>query len=340
MISAVPEEISFLVDQEFSGQRLDRVIAAHPKTRQFGFSRAQIKQLIEASLVSVNTKVLVRGSALVSEGDNIRCRLPKQANELQGYQFTLKICFEDDSLIVIDKPAALTVHPGANTGHQTLLNALISHYQKGGKKLPPIFDSVSTSRGGIVHRIDKDTSGLLVVAKTLPALQGLAKQFAERSIGRHYHALVFSTPRGRRDISDKDSGSIDLPIGRDPKRRVAMGIGGVGQRQARTHWRVVERFPYGTLLELRLESGRTHQIRVHMNAIGCPVIGDKTYGDFSGLPMPLARANSAFGRQALHARFLEFDHPISGESLPFESQLPEDMAVLIETFRKFRPGQQ
>lgn len=267
-------------------------------------------------------------------GDRVVCSLPQKNDETAAFDFNLDILFEDHEVLVLNKPPSLTVHPGANTGDRTLLNALIYYYKKSAGNLPPVFQSVSKFRGGIVHRLDKDTSGLLVIAKTLPALQTLAKQFADRTVKRTYHALVYSTPRGKRIISQNDSGIVNLPIGRDPKRRVAMGVGGVKERQAQTEWKVVERYPYATLLRLRLRTGRTHQIRVHLNAIGSPVIGDKTYGDFSGLPQDLLRAANHFGRQALHAKTLGFVHPANSKFMEFDSELPADMQKLIKKFSK------
>jgi len=326
-------EISFVVDEGSAGQRLDRVLSQFPEALKLGLSRSQIKQLIDKELVKINATVQNKAGTIVNAGDTIECKLADpDLSATAEYNFNLNVLYEDAELIVIDKPAALTVHPGANTAGKTLLNALIYYYQQSKNGLPPVFKSLATSRGGIVHRLDKDTSGILVVAKTLPTLQSLSKQFAERTTKRLYNALVFSTPRGNRIISEQDSGTVDMPIGRDPLRRVAMGIGGLGQRQAETEWKVINRYSYATLLELRLKTGRTHQIRVHMNAIGSPVIGDKTYGDFSGLPLSLQKASEQFGRQALHAKYLGFVHPKTSKEMEFSSEIPKDMQNLIQKF--------
>lgn len=327
-------EISFIVDENADGGRLDRIFSQNSDAIELGLSRSQLKQMIEKGSVTVNTVTQTKSGLLVKVGDIVQCSLAApDLSETSEYEFELKVCYEDSELIVIDKPAGLTVHSGANTAGKTLVNALIHYYKQNSKnKLPSVFKSLATSRGGVVHRLDKDTSGLLVVAKNLKSLQSLSKQFAQRTAKRRYEALVFSTPRGNRLVSNQDSGQIDLPIGRDPKRRVAMGIGGVGQRQAITEWQVIDRYSYGTLLELRLKTGRTHQIRVHMNAIGSPVIGDKVYGDFSGLPLSLQKASNDFGRQALHAKHLGFIHPKTSEQMDFSSEIPDDMNELIHKF--------
>jgi 23S rRNA pseudouridine1911/1915/1917 synthase len=163
----------------------------------------------------------------------------------------------------------------------------------------------------------------------------LSKQFAERSIERSYRALVYTTPRAKRLIQLHDDGEISNPIGRHPTKRKLMAISEKG-KGAVTHWRVIERFAYGTLIECRLETGRTHQIRVHMNSIGCPVIGDASYGDFSNLPATLREAAERFGRQALHAETLAFTHPTTNKKLSFSADLPADFKVLLDVFRAYR----
>jgi 23S rRNA pseudouridine1911/1915/1917 synthase len=190
-------------------------------------------------------------------------------------------------------------------------------------------------RPGIVHRLDKDTTGVVVVAKSTPVHAALSKQFADRTTERSYRALVYTTPRAKRVVQLQDHGEIAKPIGRHPTQRTLMTISEKG-KPAVTQWRVVERFAYGTVVECRLQTGRTHQIRVHMDSIGCPVIGDATYGDFSNLPSQLREAAERFGRQALHAATLAFRHPISGEQLSFSAELPADFQSLLEFFRLFR----
>jgi 23S rRNA pseudouridine1911/1915/1917 synthase len=323
----------FSCDQ--GGQRLDIFLASLEELILKNISRSQIKQLVTANYILVNGKPALKSGLELRSGDLISLTLPQESNESQqDYDFELKVMYEDSELIVIDKPFGLTVHPGANTRGQTLLNALISYYHKSSAKLPAIFNSAQKDRAGIVHRLDKDTSGLLVCAKTLKSLQSLTKQFADRTIERRYQALVLSNPRSQKPVNVEDQGLVDLPVGRDPKRRVAMGVGGVAQRQAKTLWKVLERFTFATLLECQLMTGRTHQIRVHMNAIGSPVIGDKTYGDFAVLPTRLKRLADSFGRQALHAKTLGFIHPGTNQKISFSSELPQDFQNLILEFSK------
>ncbi|GHU31561.1 pseudouridine synthase [Betaproteobacteria bacterium] len=222
----------------------------------------------------------------------------------------LNIVHQDEAIIVIDKPAGLVVHPGSGNWSGTLLNALLYH--------DPALEGVP--RAGIVHRLDKDTSGLMVVARTLTAQTDLVRQLAARSVKRHYRALA------RGDITR--GGTVDAPIGRHPTQRTKMAVIGNG-KPARTHYRVVERFIDCTLVECALETGRTHQIRVHMASIGHPLAGDPTYGGgASRVP-----AGPAFWRQALHARRLELVHPLSGKSMSWKSTEPEDMAELIAVAR-------
>ena len=222
----------------------------------------------------------------------------------------LNILYEDESLIILDKPAGLVVHPGNGNWSGTLLNALLFHH--------PALDKVP--RAGIVHRLDKDTSGLMVVAKTLEAQTDLVRQMQARTVKRHYQALV----RGCLELG----GTVDAPMGRHPTQRTRMAVVKIG-KPARTHYRIVERFIDCTLVECALETGRTHQIRVHMTSIGHPLVGDPVYGSgTSRIP-----AGPEFHRQALHARRLGLIHPASGKPMLWKSNMPEDMAELIATAR-------
>ncbi len=241
----------------------------------------------------------------------------------------LDVVFEDDTVIVIDKPAGMVVHPGSGNQQGTMLNALLHH--------APALGNVP--RAGIVHRLDKETSGLLVVAKTLPAQTHLVRQLQARTVKRDYLALVHGNV-------ERD-GEIDAPVGRDPQNRVRMAVTG-GGKEARTRYRVVDQFPEArvTLVECSLDTGRTHQIRVHMQSIGHPLVGDGVYrsgrhffkdaDDTAGSPAALMKALDAVGRQALHARRLAFVHPLSGETLSFESPLPEDFRQLLDALRQQR----
>ena len=241
----------------------------------------------------------------------------------------LNVAYEDDTVIVIDKPAGLVVHPGSGNSQGTMLNALLHH--------APALGNVP--RAGIVHRLDKETSGLLVVAKTLPAQTHLVRQLQARTVKRDYLALVHGNV-------ERD-GEVDAPVGRDPQNRVRMAVTG-GGKEARTRYRVVDQFPDArvTLVECSLDTGRTHQIRVHMQSIGHPLVGDGVYrsgrhffkdaDDTAGSAAALMKALDAAGRQALHARRLAFVHPQSGETLSFESPLPEDLRQLLDALRQQR----
>jgi 23S rRNA pseudouridine1911/1915/1917 synthase len=246
--------------------------------------------------------------------------------------------FEDDALVVLDKPAGLVVHPGAGHETGTLVNALIGHC---GESLSGIG---GVKRPGIVHRLDKDTSGLLVVAKTDAAHHGLSKLFADHgrtlSLTREYLALVWGAP-------DRQNGTIDAPLGRHAIQREKMAIVPQARgREAVTHWRIVEKFgadrdgkPLASLVACQLETGRTHQIRVHLAHIGHPLLGDSTYGGgFKTKALQLTpeaqAALVALNRQALHARALGFEHPVTGEDLLFESAPPQDFQNLLEVLRQ------
>jgi 23S rRNA pseudouridine1911/1915/1917 synthase len=241
----------------------------------------------------------------------------------------LRIVHEDEALLVLDKPAGLVVHPGAGVQSGTLVHGLLHH-------APAIGQVGGESRPGIVHRLDRDTSGLLVVAKTEEAYQALVVALKERRVHRIYHALVWGDP-------GPDSGTIDLPIGRDPRSRVRMAVVHGTGRPARTHWRVRQRFGPVTWLECRLESGRTHQIRVHLGAVRHPVVGDPTYGGRVRKSLSLRPAERSLAdallrglsRQALHAVRLELHHPVTGAALAFDSPHPDDISQALELLRAF-----
>lgn len=305
--------------------RLD-VLVADTMAKELGalaLSRSQIKKEIEAGAVGFNGRVISSpGVKIVRSG--VLTFNSYQADKLV-YQPdpSIEVIHEDAALIVINKPAGLSVHPGAGRKDATLVN-----------KLLPKLAGTDPIRPGIVHRLDKDTTGLLVVAKTVQAHGALARQFADHSIVRRYEALVFATPKNRKLVMSQDSGTIDANLLRVEKKIIIDGNG----RRAVTHWSVIERLGYGAIVEFRLETGRTHQIRVHAASIKCPVIGDRTYGDFSGLPMPLFKAHHAFGRQALHARKLGFAHPSTGKEMVFEVAPPAEHLQLVERFRDFGTG--
>lgn len=312
-------------------ERLDKLIAASYQDQLGAPSRSQLKQWIEAGRVRVNGSVVTKAGALVAHGAQVEIS-PPEPSPLHAvpFEFPLEILFEDDALVVLNKPPGISMHPGAGDRERTLVNALVAHW--GG--MPSGF--ADKHRPGIVHRLDKDTSGVVVVAKTPAALASLSTQFAHRTIERRYLALVLSTPRGKRTVGSAESGTVETRLGRHPRHRTMMAVVQEGGRLARTEWQVVERFGYGVLVQLRLGTGRTHQIRVHMEHIGSPVIGDQVYGDFSSLPAPLKRAADQCGRQALHAASLAFDHPVTGSRLSFSAPPPADVARLVEFFRSFK----
>lgn len=292
-------------------------------------SRSQVERWIEAGVVSVNGITVRKSSYRVEPGDVIEVsQLPEPRTALEPYDFPLEVLFEDEHLIVINKPAGIAMHPGAGERGRTLANAVVQHVGAHQREVGEI------DRPGIVHRLDKDTTGVVVVAKSTPVHAALARQFAERTTERSYKVLVYTTPRGKREVQRADSGEVSQPIGRHPTKRTLMAITEQGRR-AVTRWQVIERFGYGTLLQCRLETGRTHQIRVHMNHIGSPVIGDQTYGDFSNLPPRLGEAAQRFGRQALHAATLAFTHPVTGERQSFSAPPPLDFEALVDTFRQY-----
>lgn len=306
--------------------RLDRVVVEHVSTLTV-CSRSQVERWIESGRVSLCGAVVTKPAYKVSVGDVISILgIGEEPSHLEPYEHPLDILFEDRYLLVVNKPAGLSMHPGAGNRSETLANAVVKHV--GQSQL----DVGEPDRPGIVHRLDKDTTGIVVIAKSTSVLASLSKQFAERSVSRTYQALVYTTPRAKRPVQQSEHGEVNAPIGRHSGQRKKMAITERG-KPAVTEWTVAERFPYGTLLECRLKTGRTHQIRVHMDSIGCPIIGDTTYGDFSNLPARLREAAKRLGRQALHAASLSFTHPISGERLSFSAALPEDLATLIAEFR-------
>lgn len=297
-----------------AGRRLDQVLAE----RLPEYSRSRLQQLIDQGLVLVNGTTRRRRDK-VRGGEEVRLwPMPESRNPCVAQPIALDIPFEDDQLLVVDKPAGLVVHPAAGNRDGTLQNALL-HYL-------PRLDAVP--RAGIVHRLDKDTSGLLVVAKTLQAHKSLVDQLQGRSVYREYRALVQGLLIA--------GGTIDAPIARDPSQRTRMAVVARG-RPAVTHYRVREKFAVHTLLAVRLETGRTHQIRVHMTHIHHPLVGDRTYGRRPRFPRGanerLIRALQEFPRQALHATALGCAHPRTGEAMRWESPMPADLRDLLGLLR-------
>jgi len=321
-----------------AGERIDRFLARQPSADEaLPLSRTRIKALIEAGHALLDGELVLDAGHILKAGQVVCLNVPEPvAAEPQGEDIPLAVVYEDNDLLVIDKPVGRVVHPAAGHEHGTLVNALIAHC---GDTLSGVG---GVRRPGIVHRLDKDTSGLLVVAKNDRAHQGLAAQFADHGrtgpLERAYLAFVWGGMRPH--------GTVETGIDRSVRNREKMAVVPLGRgREAITHYARIETFgeqagqALVSLVECRLETGRTHQIRVHMAHLGHPLLGDGVYG--SGfktkaalLPEEARKALAVMDRQALHARLLGFEHPVSGEHLVFESQLPADLAALATALRK------
>lgn len=311
--------------------RLDKILGDYLKSvpQPQEISRSQLQRAISEGGVTVDGRVVMHTGFAVESGMQIAFTPPAPpSTTLASFETEFEVLHEDSDCIVINKPPGLTMHPGAGNSSETLANALVGRMSPSG--------GGESHRPGIVHRLDKDTSGVVVVAKNPESHAALTEQFSKRTTARAYKALVLATPRGKRAVDKDDSGTIDAPIGRHPAKRTLMAVIPDG-RKAVTHWSAVERMPHGCLLDLRLETGRTHQLRVHLNHVGSPIIGDPVYGDFSSLPKTLREASEKFGRQALHAYMLGFRHPRTGEALSFNAPLPADFEELVSTFRSEIP---
>jgi 23S rRNA pseudouridine1911/1915/1917 synthase len=298
-------ETTFAVPPEEAGERLDRVLA----DRFPDLSRAQLQRLIRSGAITVNDTV-VRPACRLAPGDLITVTFPEEPT-VRPEPFPLDIVYEDEHLLVVNKPAGMVVHPAARMVSGTLVNALLAH-------CPQVADVGGSDRAGIVHRLDRETSGLIVVAKNPEAHAALQRQFKRRLVRKTYVALVEGQVQPREGI-------IEVPIGRDPKDRTRMAVSRTG-RPAVTQYRVVEIFPQYTLLEVRPHTGRTHQIRVHLAWLGYPVVGDRVYGRRRQTLMP--------DRHFLHARDLAFTHPVTGEKLALSAPLPPELASVLNQLRR------
>ncbi|WP_321394093.1 RluA family pseudouridine synthase [Emcibacter sp.] len=337
-----PETYELTVEDEDKGLRLDKFLATHLPE----ISRSRLKQLITESQVLIgpenNQQTIDDPSHRVKPDERFQVKIPDLTEpDPEGEDIPLDIVYEDDDLIVLNKQAGMVVHPAPGSRAGTLVNALIHHC---GDSLSGIN---GVKRPGIVHRIDKDTSGLMVVAKSDKAHKKLAKQFANHSMERAYLAVVWGVP-------NPADGMIEANIGRDPKNRLRMGVVETGGKYALTNYRVIRRLepprqvqktgggkkiraaalpPSISLVQCELETGRTHQVRVHMAAAGHPLIGDPLYGrqnpPIRNFSEKARAAVLGFKRQALHAYVIGFKHPVTGEHLKFESELPNDMKRLI-----------
>ena len=318
-----------LAGDDHAGWRLDRFLAAALPD----FSRSRLRQLLEEEAVFLGSRTIKDPNHRVKPGESYSVIVPPTASAIpQGQDIPLTVVYEDKDLIVINKPAGLVVHPAAGNPDGTLVNALIAHC---GEKSLAIGGE---ARPGIVHRLDKDTSGLLVAAKTERAMTSLAKQFANHTIERAYNAIVWGAPRD-------STGLIESQIGRSQFDRKRMAVLRAGGKTARTRYKVIEKFgpkerAFASLIECRLETGRTHQIRVHLTHLGHPLVGDPQYGRTRTAPKPKSDAEarafttaSTFQRQALHAFVLGFQHPSLHKTLRFEAPWPADFAQLVEALR-------
>ncbi|BBE91202.1 23S rRNA pseudouridine(1911/1915/1917) synthase RluD [Haemophilus influenzae] len=307
--------LSAEVQPEQMGQRLDQTLAElFPE-----YSRSRLKTWIEADLVKLNDRITNIPREKVFGGERIEIIVEvEDETRFEAENIPLNIVYEDDDIIVINKPKDLVVHPGAGNPNGTVLNALLYHY-------PPISE---VPRAGIVHRLDKDTTGLMVVAKTIPAQTKLVRDLQKRKITREYEAVASG-------IMTK-GGTVDQPMARHATKRTLMAVHPMG-KPAVTHYRIMENYRNYTRLRLRLETGRTHQIRVHMAHIAHPLLGDQTYG---GRPRPPKNASEDFmevlrnfKRQALHAVMLRLSHPITGEMMEWYAPLPDDFVELLNALK-------
>ena len=324
------EHFRLEVDPGQAPMRIDRYMSSHME----GTSRSRVQQALKEGYVRVGETV-VKANHVVRPGEVIRFVMPyrRRGLEIIPQQIPLDIVYEDDDVLVINKSAGMVVHPGHGHYEGTLVNALSYHLG-----ISQDEDAEDERMGVLVHRIDKDTSGLLAVAKNEEAQLKLAKQFFYHSIDRRYVAIVWG------DVKE-DEGTIEGNIARDPSDRLrfkAYEDDSVGKR-AVTHYRVLERFGFVTLVECKLETGRTHQIRVHMSSIGHPIFNDERYGGneirkgtiYSKYRQFIANCFEICPRQALHAKTLGFEHPVSGKWLQFDSEIPQDMTNLLAKWRKY-----
>ncbi len=312
--------ITFQVPSKDSLKRLDVFLSQEEKT----LSRSRIKRLIAQGNVQVGGRKAKAGMRL-KENDAVTLHLPElQKTETQAQAIPLALLYEDGHLLVVDKPAGMVVHPGAGNFSGTLVNALLYH-------CPGLSGIGGVLRPGIVHRLDKDTSGLLVVAKDDFTHRHLSAQFKEHTPLRKYIGIVWG--------QIPDEGRIEAVIGRHPKYRQKMSVRPRKGREARTRWRVRERYQNFCLAEFQLQTGRTHQIRVHLSSLGHPLLGDPLYGGRKRLatlePLPLRQGLQEMRRQALHAAELGFVHPVTGEKLKFSSSIPGDMEEALSVLKEW-----
>ena len=326
-MSSQLRQLSFTISDEGSvGERLDKYLAERLYSESF--SRSRIEKIIKAGAVKVNGAVIVTPSFKVTAGEIIDLTVPESRalNLEPDSTVPFEVIHQDTDIIVIDKPAGVVVHPGAGEREGTLVAGLIHLL---GDKLPQLSGAY---RPGIVHRLDKDTSGLMVVALTESAWSNLQQQFKPpRTIQRTYLAVTLQKPKpGKGSVVDQNNGTISLSIGRDNNSRIKMSSRTSNPREATTHWQIDRELRHGVVLSCNLETGRTHQIRVHLAESGAPIVGDAVYGAALKSYKPEIRQRmNVIDRQALHAHKLSFLHPKSGVRIHFESELPRDIMDLI-----------
>jgi 23S rRNA pseudouridine1911/1915/1917 synthase len=320
MTVGTKRSLIFTISPELDRQRTDKAIALLAGQEEMSLSRARIQALLAEGHLSLNQKPVTDASRKVNAGETYTLVLPPpEKAEPEAQAIDLTIVFEDEDVIVIDKPVGLVVHPAPGNRDHTLVNALLAHC---GDTLSGIG---GVARPGIVHRLDKDTSGLMVVAKNDTAHHALAKQFSDRSLSRTYRAVVWGVPV-------LNSGSIEAPLGRSSKDRKKMAVMTRG-KPALTYYKVIENYGIASLVECKLATGRTHQIRVHMAHIKHPLVGDATYGGRRrGTQIEVLEK---FSRQALHAVGLQFIHPRTGKLKKFTSKMPKDMQKLVRMLSEF-----
>lgn len=325
------EKLSIVIDKGQDPLRIDKFLMA----RIEGATRNKIQQAIENEMVLVNDKP-IKNNYKIKGGDKVIIydNNTPESSEITPQQIPLDIVYEDDDLFVVNKPVGMVAHPGSGNPDKTLLNAVAFHL----KNNNPKFNEAELPRYGLVHRIDKNTSGLVVLAKTQAAMSGLAKQFFDHTVHRRYVAVVWGN-------FEEEGGTIEAHVGRHQRFRKLFTAYPEGEygKEAITHYKVLERFNYVTLVECRLETGRTHQIRVHMQYIGHPLFNDDFYGGdrivkgtvYTKYKQFVDNCFAICPRQALHAKELGFIHPITKKEMIFNSELPTDMQSLIEKWRKY-----
>lgn len=313
------EIFHYTVTDDLHGKRLDAALASFDDSN----SRSTLGQFIKDGLVKLDGVVVTKSSTKVAAGQEIELTAPEREDlDAKPENIPLDVIYEDEDLIVINKPVGLVVHPGAGCKDGTVMNAMLYHYPQ----------TASLARAGIVHRLDKDTSGLMVIALSKYAQIKLVRAISKHDVVREYEAIC--------EGLITSGGTIEADINRDPYNRTRMAVvcDGMG-REAITHYRVMEQFREHTLVKLRLETGRTHQIRVHMASIDHPLLGDMTYGGkrlkiMKGASVELTKALKHYRHQALHAAHIEFMHPIKGEMMSFDAPLPDDFTNLINLLRE------